>query len=99
MDILELLDSLEPATRAAFIASIQDVKDSAQMAVLINAIKNGNVDHVLAALRLDASFFQPLDDALRAAYLSGGVNALAALPKIPDPSAGGPMRLFFAVSK
>lgn len=83
-DILALLDQLAPSLRDAFLASIQDIKSEAQMAVLVRAIQTGNIDNVINVLNLDSSFFQPLDDALRAAYVQGGVNALAGLPVIPD---------------
>ncbi len=53
--------------------------------VPIGHIQNGNVEAAIAALRVDPVFFQPLDRALSDAYYRGGVAALAALPKIPDP--------------
>ncbi|MBM2293750.1 hypothetical protein JQX09_17615 [Sulfitobacter pseudonitzschiae] len=88
-DILRLLDDLEPMVRKAFLAAINDIKSEAQMAVIIAAIQRKDLTAALAALNLDASFFQPLDDALRGAYLQGGVNALAGLPVLPDPFPGG----------
>jgi hypothetical protein len=84
-DILKTLDELVPSVRKAFLVAINDIKSEAQMAVLIAAIKRKDVAGALAAINLDASFFQPLDDALRAAYIEGGIRSLAGLPTIPDP--------------
>ncbi|MEO1189067.1 MAG: hypothetical protein AAFW60_08335 [Pseudomonadota bacterium] len=88
-DILALLDQLAPNVRKAFLVAINDIKSEAQMAVIIGAIQRRDIDAALQALNMDASFFQPLDDALRAAYLQGGANALAGLPVLPDPFPGG----------
>ena len=83
--IQTLLDRLAPEIRRAFIEAIADVKSEAQLAVIAGALDRGDVDAALRALNLDAAFFAPLDDALTAAYLEGGRNALLGLPVIPDP--------------
>ena len=84
-DILALLDRLEPTVRRAFLAAIADVKSEAQMAVIAGAIERGDFEAAFQALNLRQEFFAPLDDALRAAYLQGGAEALAGLPRIPGP--------------
>ena len=83
--IAALLARIEPRIRDAFLAAIADVKSEAQMAVIVGALQDGRLDDALRALNLRAEFFAPLDDALRAAYLEGGRNALAGLPVIPGP--------------
>lgn len=80
---------LEPQMRDAFLASVADVRSSAQLAVIVRALENGRIDQALAALNVDAAFWAPLDDAMRQAYLLGGRNAIAALPVIPDPATLG----------
>ena len=86
--IIELLDELEPLVRQAFFEAVRDIKSEAQMAVIVSAIERRDVDSLIRALNLEPEFFSPLDDALRAAYLEGGRNALAGLPVIPDPFPG-----------
>lgn len=80
---------LEPQMRDAFLAAVADVRSSAQLAVIVQALENGRIDQAIAALNVDAAFWAPLDDAMRAAYLLGGRNAIAALPVIPDPATLG----------
>lgn len=84
-NILKILDELEPSVRDAFLTAVADIKSSAQLSVIAGALDRGDIEAALHALNLRAEFFAPLDDALRAAYLQGGADALAGLPRIPDP--------------
>lgn len=92
-NLLDLLDSMAPAVRRAFIQSIEDITSQAQLAVIARHIQNGNVEAALTALNLSPEFFAPLDDALRNAYVQGGAAALAGLPVIPDPFPAGELWL------
>lgn len=82
------IEAMEPQIREAFISSIQDVRSSAQLAAIARHLERGDVAAAIAAIGLAPAFFAPLDDALRAAYLMGGRDALAALPAIADPFPG-----------
>lgn len=82
------VEALEPAIRKAFLDAIADIKSEAQLYVVIGHLEAGNVDLALDALNLRAEFFQGFDDALRAAYLQGGTDALSMLPKLLSPSGG-----------
>lgn len=84
-DILKLLDKLEPKVRDAFLQSLRDITSEAQLAVIIGALDRGDFESALRALNLRPEFFSPLDDTLRAAYMQGGAEALAGLPRLPDP--------------
>ncbi|WCK26645.1 hypothetical protein [Agrobacterium pusense] len=84
-EVQAILDALEPEVRKAFLDAIGRITSQAQLQTIIGHIQNGNVEAAIAALRVDPVFFQPLDRALSDAYYRGGVAALAALPKIPDP--------------
>lgn len=88
-DILRALDALAPDVRRAFLAAIADIKSEAQLAMVAGALERGDMDAVYHALNLRAEMFAPLDDALRAAYLQGGRNALAGLPVLTDPFTAG----------
>lgn len=83
-DIRDVIARMEPELRAAFIDAINDITSEAQIAVIARAIDEGRIDDALRAMALDQRFFAPLDDALRAAYLEGGRDAIAGLPVIPD---------------
>ncbi len=83
------LDAMEPAFRVAFMQAVDDLRSQAQVALLVDALERGNVQQALAILNVDPAFFAPLDDAIVAAYLRGGRDAIAALPVIPDPAGLG----------
>jgi len=84
-DIERLIAALEPTIRNAFLSAVADLRSEAQIAVIVSALDEGRVDDAIKALNLGPEFFAPLDDALRAAYLMGGRDAIAGLPAIADP--------------
>lgn len=83
------LKAVEPQLRAAFIDAVQDIRSSAQLAIVTRAIEESRIADAVRALGADETFWAPLDDAIRAAYLRGGRDAIAALPVIPDPATLG----------
>lgn len=83
------LAKMEPEIARAFIAAVQDLKSTAQLALVARALEEGRIEDALRVLNVDPAFFAPLDDAIRAAYLMGGRDAIAALPVIPDPATLG----------
>jgi hypothetical protein len=82
------IDAMEPAIRDAFLASIADVRSSAQLSAIAGHLARGDIAAAVLAVGIVPGFFAPLDDALRAAYLMGGRDAIAALPAITDPFPG-----------
>lgn len=88
-DLQRQLDEMEPAFRTAFLQAVQDIRSAAQLAQLVAAIERGDIPRALAVLNVDPAFWAPLDDAIVAAYLRGGRDAIAALPVIPDPAGLG----------
>ena len=87
-DIQDALDKLEPAIRQAFMDCIAQLRSNAQLAVIEDAIRRGNLEQAVAALRIDPTFYAPLDRAIDEARFWGGVQALANLPRITDPFPG-----------
>lgn len=83
------LDAMEPALRAAFLQAVDDIRSAAQLAQLVDALQKGDIPRALAVLNVDPAFWAPLDDAIVAAYIRGGRDAIAALPVIPDPAGLG----------
>lgn len=84
-EIQKILDEMEPVIRQAFLDAIDQITSRAQYQTVVGHLRDGNVEAAVAALRLDPLFFRPLDRALTETFYRGGVAALAALPKIPDP--------------
>lgn len=73
--LLQLLDELAPGVQAAFLASVRNIRSDFQMRAFEDAYRAGDIEGALRILHLDAAYFAPLDDALRAAYLAGGAFA------------------------
>lgn len=95
--IAKLLEELEPKIRAAFLEAINDITSAAQLSVIAGALERGDIESAVKALNLDRAFFEPLDEAMRAAYIEGGKDALAGLPAIADNFRGGTITSRFDV--
>lgn len=72
----DLIDDLEPAVRAAFLASIQNIKDDAVLSDIVAALKRGDIDAALRSIPLRAEYLAPLDRAMTQAYADGGEWAI-----------------------
>lgn len=84
-EIEKAIQMLEPQVREAFLSAVADVRSSAQLVYIVKALEAGDIDRALTLARIEPAFFAPLDDAIRAAYLMGGRDALTGLPAIADP--------------
>lgn len=84
-DIRQIIAAMEPRLRDAFLASVADIRSEARLAAIVGALEDGRIEDALRALNLDDAFFAPLDDALRAAYLEGGRDAISGVPALTDP--------------
>ena len=88
-DILAQFEKSHPTLYRAFMASINDITSEAQVAMIAGALERGDIGAAIGALNINPEMFQPLDDALRGAYLQGGRNALAGVPALTDPFLAG----------
>jgi hypothetical protein len=79
------VDKMEPLVKAAFLASVRDMTSNAQIALVVAAIEQNDYAAFYRALNIDPTFFQPMDRAIEAAFIEGGISALAGLPVIRDP--------------
>lgn len=77
---LEKLDEIAPGLARAFEASVADIRSSAQLRALEDAIAAQDIARAFEALRLDEAFWAPLDRAIDEAFYSGGVWGLSKLP-------------------
>lgn len=91
----ELMAGLEPRLRRAFAESVDDIKSAAQKRLLEEAIAAGDIERVLRVLQLGPEFFRPLDDAMREAFIAGGVFQLQETPPIPAPNGAGDLVIRF----
>ncbi len=84
-NVIALLDQLAPSVRDAFLASVNDITSEAQLQLIAGHLERGDIEAAVAAANVRPEFFAPLDDALRRAYIRGGVDALSGLPRLRDP--------------
>ena len=75
--IMDLLDELEPSVRKAFQQALANIRSDVQFAALEAAIRSGNVGAAIEAIGLDASYFRPLEEALRTAHIAAGDFTIA----------------------
>lgn len=78
--IEELLSKWDGAIRDAFLASIADIVDRAQLERIVSALENGDIEGAFRAVNLDSAAFLPLDTAIRQSFLDGGVATAAKIP-------------------
>ncbi|MDV4167812.1 phage minor head protein [Rhodovulum sp. FJ3] len=93
-EIREALEKLEPDVRAAFEKAIAEIRAAAQFSKLTTALRDGNIETAIEALRIEEAAFTALGDSLRAAYTTGGTLALSRIA-IRDPFDGSKFVLGF----
>lgn len=71
--VYALLKKIEPELRAAFLASIRDITDSAVIGEIADAIQAGDIDRAVRAVGVEPAAFRPLSAAVESAYETGGV--------------------------
>jgi len=89
VNVLELVDMLEPDVRKAFLASIADLKSEAQQIAIIEALRKGDIRGAVELVNLRPELFAPLDQSMQAAYIQGGIDAMIGLPRFSDPFRAG----------
>lgn len=89
--IEKIIDGLVPSVRNAFIQSIREIVDEANLALVVRLIEAGQIEQALNALNIRPEFFAPLDEALRSAYTAGGAEAMSGVTRLRlvDPNTGG----------
>jgi hypothetical protein len=83
--IEDLLDQWEPTVRAAFLAAVYSIRDSAQIGVIIARLEKHDIDGAIRAVGLDPIKFRPLDTAIAQAYEAGGSGAVRDVPSLIEP--------------
>lgn len=73
------------AMARAFLEAVQDIRSSTQRRVVMQAIENNDVSAVVAAFRLGAEYFAPLDRTETQIFEQGAIWQLAQMPKKRAP--------------
>jgi hypothetical protein len=82
----QLIDAFEPILRRAFLESIFNIRDRAQLDQIVRMLEARDVDGAVRAVGLDPASFRPFDKAIGQAFEAGGDFTAKALPAIRDAS-------------
>lgn len=80
----ELLAKYDEIVRAAFLESIRDIVDRVRLNEIITNLERGDIEGAVRATHIDTAAFQPLDTAIRQAFLEGGVATAATMPSLRE---------------
>lgn len=78
-NFLNLLDKTWPGLSKSFVEAMQQVRDRSAFAALEAAIRNNDVNAAFEALRMDRAALFKVDEAIEAAFRSGGDYQMAAV--------------------
>jgi len=78
-----LLDKYEPEIRDAFLASIAEITDKVVLNQVVSAIKAGDIERAVEALRIEPAAFEAYQEARAAAFVASGREAVTTMPRIP----------------
>lgn len=78
----QLIDAWSPRLKRAFLDSIYQIRNAAQIAQIAKMLEAGDVDGALRAVGIDPVAFRPFDKALTDAFEAGGTFAAKAVPVV-----------------
>lgn len=76
-----MIDQLMPEIRAAFIESVQNIRDEVVLRQLVEAIRDKNIDKAIEMLHIEEAAFEPYRKAINDTYLAGGKLATNVMPR------------------
>jgi Phage Mu protein F like protein len=83
-DIEQLISDWTPRLRAAFLKSIADIANSAQIGVIASKLEAGDIEGAIRAVGIDPVKFRALDVAIGQAFEQGGQATAAGMPARRD---------------
>lgn len=80
----QLIDAWEPVLKRAFLDSISNLRDAAQIDQIVRMLENNDVGGALRAVGIDPVAFRPFDKSITAAFEAGGEATAAIVPVTRD---------------
>lgn len=74
--IRSITRDMEPRIRAAFLASMRDIKSRAQMGILRDALRSGDIQQAINSLNIDAGVLSDLQALIVETYGKSGVATI-----------------------
>lgn len=92
VNINRLIDAWDPILQKAFLDSIANIRDNAQIEQIAKAIEDGSIEAAMRAIGINPVLFRPMDRALQNAFEAGGNIVTSGFPDVG--SAGGLKTIF-----
>jgi len=84
----QLISKFEPPIQLAFMEAVQDLRDGIALQSLVRALESYDIEGAISALNLDRAAYNPLVDAIRAAYQGGGKSTVDGMVALPEMGGG-----------
>ena len=94
--IADLIETWTPQIQKAFLAGVDVLRDQAQLALIIELLRRGDVDGAVRAVGLDPAAFTALDTTIAAGFLDAGQQTAATIPASIGPQ-GHRLQVLFGI--
>lgn len=84
--LADLIEAWAPRLQQAFLVAVADIRDRAQIGVIIALIQRGDVEGAIVAVGIDPVAFRALDAATAQAFEAGGQQTVAQMPAARQPN-------------
>jgi hypothetical protein len=84
----QLISKFEPPIQRAFMEAVADLRDGISITALVRALERNDIEGAILALNLDRAAYNPLVDAIAAAYQGGGKSTADGMVALPDNGGG-----------
>jgi hypothetical protein len=81
----QLLDKYDTVLAEAFFQSIDAIKSSVTLRVVVERLERGDINGAINAIQVEREAFSALELALAEAYNAGGISLVENLPRLKDP--------------
>lgn len=85
ININRLIDAWDPILQKAFLDSIRNITDQAQIEQIAKAIQDGSIEAAMRAIGINPVLFRPMDKALINAFEAGGNIVTSGFPDVGAP--------------
>lgn len=85
VNLNRLIDAWDPILQKAFLDSIANITDQAQIEQIARAIQDGSIEAAMKAIGINPVLFRPMDKALLNAFEAGGNIVTSGFPDVGAP--------------
>ena len=82
VNLNRLIDAWDPILQRAFLKSIENIRDQAQIEQIVKALEDGSLEAAMRAVGINPVLFRPMDKALSEAFEAGGNIVTSGFPDV-----------------